>query len=482
MTASGPPGNAAAIFDLDRTLLAGASGPVISAALRSVGLLDERVLPGEDLLFRVFNLVGENRPSMMLTRQGARLARGWDREKAREAGRLAAPSLVHQVQPYARILLDEHRSAGRRTVVATTTPLDMVEPFAEAMGIDDVIATTYGVEQGRYTGTINGEFVWGKGKLRAVRAWAKREGVDLSDSYAYSDSWYDAGLLGTVGHPVAVNPDPRLRLLALARRWPVQYLDVPPGVPKLLGIEPQQAIFPFARPELLLYAKLHIEGVEHIPAEGPAIICGNHRSYFDPIAIGYALAKGGRPTRFLGKKEVFDAPVVGDVARAMGGIRVERGTGSDEPLKEAAAALEAGELVAIMPQGTIPRGRAFFDPELKGRWGAARLAAMTKAPVVPLGLWGTEQVWPRKEKIPRVWNVTNPPDVEVRLGPPVELAYDDPDADTARIMEAITALLPAEAHQRREPTREELMATLPSSFEGDPDDWEREQSRRPGID
>ena len=50
-----------------------------------------------------------------------------------------------------------------------------------------------------------------------------------------------------------------------------------------------------------------------------------------------------------------------------------------------------------MPEGTIPRGPAFFDPELKGRWGAARLAAMTGAPVIPVGMWGTEQVWPRIE-------------------------------------------------------------------------------------
>ena len=104
----------------------------------------------------------------------------------------------------------------------------------------------------------------------------------------------------------------------------------------------------------------------------------NHRSYFDGLAIGYAAAQVGRPMRFLGKKEVFDAPVVGQLASAMGGIRVERGTGSDEPLAAAAEALEGGELVALMPQGTIPRGRAFFEPVLEGRWGAARLAAMTE--------------------------------------------------------------------------------------------------------
>jgi putative phosphoserine phosphatase/1-acylglycerol-3-phosphate O-acyltransferase len=70
--------------------------------------------------------------------------------------------------------------------------------------------------------------------------------------------------------------------------------------------------------------------------------------------------------RFLGKKEVFDAPVVGQIASAMGGIRVDRGTGSDEPLQAAAEALANGDLVAMMPQGTIPRGKAFYDPKLKG--------------------------------------------------------------------------------------------------------------------
>ena len=107
--------------------------------------------------------------------------------------------------------------------------------------------------------------------------------------------------------------------------------------------------------------------------------------------MGLLLAKRGRPVRFLGKKEVFDVPIVGQMAKAFGGIRVDRGTGSDEPLQEAAEALRAGEVVAIMPQGTIPRGEAFFDPVLKGRWGAARLAHMTRVPVIPVGHVGDRE-------------------------------------------------------------------------------------------
>ncbi len=471
----------AAFFDLDRTLLRGASGPVIGAALQAAGLTSRR-MPMEQVVYRIYDLFGENRPTMEVTRRAVRFAAGWPRDQVREAGRQAADVLALTIQPFARPIFAEHRAAGRPLVLATTTPDDLVRPLAEALGFDDVVATRYGERDGRYDGTLDGEFVWGPGKRRAVQAWAREHGVDLDESWAYSDSFYDVPMLSAVAHPVVVNPDPRLLAFALLHRWPVVHLDVPTGVPKLpvVGIEPQQAAMALARPALIPFARFDISGVEHIPAEGPGIVVGNHRSYFDPLAMALALAKRGRPVRFLGKKEVFDVPVVGQIARAMGGIRVVRGTGSDEPLAEAAAALEAGELVALMPQGTIPRGRAFFDPVLKGRWGAARLAAMTGAPVIPVGLWGTEQVWPRSERLPNVLAVLNPPRVTVTVGPAVQgLKGRSPDADTKRIMKAIADLLPAEARTHRTPSAEELARTFPPGYEGDPD---AEDARRPGSD
>jgi putative phosphoserine phosphatase/1-acylglycerol-3-phosphate O-acyltransferase len=191
------------------------------------------------------------------------------------------------------------------------------------------------------------------------------------------------------------------------------------------------------------------------------------------------LAKVGRPVRFLGKKEVFDAPIVGDLARAMGGIRVDRGTGSDAPIRAAEEALEAGDLVAVMPQGTIPRGREFFSPELKGRWGAMKLAHATGVPIIPIGLWGTEKVWPRSSRFPNIANVLSPPTVTVRVGRPVQIGGTDLDADTAAMMEAISALLPAEARRQRDPTPEELARTIPP---GASVDDEHETARRPGTD
>jgi putative phosphoserine phosphatase/1-acylglycerol-3-phosphate O-acyltransferase len=180
-------------------------------------------------------------------------------------------------------------------------------------------------------------------------------------------------------------------------------------------------------------------------------------------ALALVAARVGRPVRFLGKKEIFDAPVVGTIARALGGISVDRGSGSDQPLREADAALRAGEIVVVLPQGTIPRGAGFFDRVLKGRTGTARLAASTGAVVVPIGLWGTEKVWPRSARTPDFTLVRRPPKVTVRVGRPLSLSLTDAVADTSTIMAAITDLLPGESRVAHEPTAEELARTKPPS-------------------
>ena len=132
-----------------------------------------------------------------------------------------------------------------------------------------------------------------------------------------------------------------------------------------------------------------------------------------------------------------------------------------------------------MPQGTIPAGKAFFDPELKGRWGAARLAAMTEAPVIPVGLWGTEKVWPRSARLPNVLNVVDPPQITIRVGAPVPLKLPSPDADTKRIMQALMDLLPPESRVKHEPTADEIAPALPTATRAT---CSNESRRRPGTD
>ncbi len=459
-----------AIFDLDHGVLTKGAPDLLTEHL---------VSPGRDVAMRLHRLAdGLVGPlsAPMAGRILARALKGTTVEALCHAGRTAAKDLP--LATHARVLMDEHRMAHRRLVATTQMPLEAVRPIVEALGFDDVIATKFVHLDGVLDGRLDGPLVWGRGKLEAARAWAKDNGASLKRSYFYAGANADAALLAEIGKPVVIDPDPRLAAMAWLKSWPTRSLRAPAGVARIAGRELQEWIRPFSRPELIANARISFEDLDNIPSEGPAIVVGNHRSYYDGIVVGMAIASSGRIARFLGKKEVFDVPVFGQVARAAGGIRVERGTGSDEPLHAAAEALEAGEVIMLMPEGTIPRGPAFFEPELKGRWGAAKLAAMTKAPVIPLGLWGTEKVWPRNARLPNL-NPLNRPLVTAKAGPPVQLSYGDPDADTKAIMSAIVDLLPEEARRKHDPTPEELARTYPPGYKGDPS---REAERRPGTD
>ena len=457
-------GPGAVFIDLDRTLLRSASGPVVQEALVAEGVLEEgKHLPGDQLLYSFYNRFGESVAFMGLARAAARVMRGRSASATRRAGGRAVAPLLELVQPWALAALDEHRRQGRKLVLATTSPHDLVDPLSAALGFDGTIATRYEVRDGRYTGNLVDGFVWGTGKRREARRWAAEHGVDLAASHAYSDSFYDLPLLTAVGHPHPLNADPRLALVAVARRWPLEQWDRPPGVPSFLGLEPYHLARLLFRPEAFPYARFDVAGVDHIPRTGPVLLAANHRSYFDVAAIGVVAARLNRPVRFMAKREIFDAPVVGQLARSLGGIMVDREGHTSDPMAQATAALRAGELVIVLPQGTIPRGEAFFDPVLLGRTGAVRLAAETGAALVPLGLWGTEHVWPRNAKVPNVTNLLHPPGVTVRVGPPLPPGSGDAVADTARLMRVIADLLPAESLSRRPPTEEELARTRPSA-------------------
>ena len=466
----------AAFFDLDRTLLPKASGPALSAAMRQTGVVTSR-LPGESLLFGYFNLLGESLGSIALARQAVLVAKGKAADAFEEAAEVAADVLEPMVGPFASMLIEEHRAAGRPVVLATTTPEHLIRPFAERLGIDAVIATRYEVgEDGRFTGRNDGHFVWSMGKIAAVREWAEAEGIDLVESFAYSDSIYDAPLLKAVGNPGAVNPDPRLQALAVAARWPVLHFDTSPGVMKipLVGMELQRAIQLVARPEVFPYAKFTIEGAENVPASGPAILVGNHRSYFDLAAMSVAVRRTGRTARFLGKKELFDIPGLGYLFRAGGGISVDRrqdDPDSPDAFAEAVRSITGGEMVAMMPEGTIPRGIHFFEPGMQGFPGAARLAHLTRVPVIPFAITGTEKVWPRSAKVPNVINVLNRAEVTVTFGEPVDLKYRSVPRDMDRIFDGITSMLPDDVREPPRPTLAELARTYPDGRVPDEDRW-----------
>ena len=206
---SSPPG--AVFVDLDRTLIRSASGPVFHQAMEAEGVLSPgRRLPGDALLYSLYNRFGESVPFIALARAAASVMRGRPADATRRAGKRAVEPLMELVQPWALEVLAGHRAAGRPLVLATTSPVDLVAPLADALGFDGTIATRYAERDGRYTGRLDGPFVWGVGKKAAVSRWAADQGTTLAESYAYSDSIFDLPLLRAVGHPHPVNADPRL--------------------------------------------------------------------------------------------------------------------------------------------------------------------------------------------------------------------------------------------------------------------------------
>jgi len=454
--------NTAAIFDLDRTLISQSSAKVFGGALADVGINTPRI-PGQSALFKLYETFGEDPISMRLGRQGSRVFAGHKTSDVQAAGLLGADVLASQVLPHAIAEIQHHRDAGATLVMATTSPYDLVSPLAAALGFDVVLSTRYRSVHGIYDGTIDGEYLWGPAKAAAVATWAGENGIDLTKSWAYSDSYYDVPLLELVGNPVAVNPDLRLLGIASLKRWTVRDFERPAGVPAIGGVESQELLFPFFDPRFSIFADITLTGAENVPASGPVIIASNHRSYFDPFALGYIGASASRPLRFLAKKEVLETPIVGSVVAALGTISVDRGAGDGDALAAASAALAAGEAVVILPQGTIPRGEDFFKAKLHGFTGAVRLAQMTGASILPVGLWGTEHVWPRNQRLPSIDVVGRRPAVSIAIGEPYTVTKrSKPKAATAKMMQRIVALLPDDAQVDATPTDDQLAATLPA--------------------
>jgi 1-acyl-sn-glycerol-3-phosphate acyltransferase len=152
-----------------------------------------------------------------------------------------------------------------------------------------------------------------------------------------------------------------------------------------------------------------VEGVEHVPTDGPAILVAPHRSWLDPPAVG---AAAPRPVRFLIIDAVYDRPRTRWFYRLMGSIPVRRGeSASAIALRAALRGLRAGELLGIFPEGrVVSDGRpASLRP------GAAALAVHARAPLVPTSIRGSALAWPHGRRLP------GPAPVSVRFEPPLEL-------------------------------------------------------------
>jgi 1-acyl-sn-glycerol-3-phosphate acyltransferase len=186
------------------------------------------------------------------------------------------------------------------------------------------------------------------------------------------------------------------------------------------------------RPPVAAWFNWRLEGMEHIPREGPALVAANHISYFDPIAHGYMMVKAGRTPRFLAKRELFDNPFLRVVLSGAKQIPVDRGSGSVAPLAAAVDAIRHGEVVVVYPEATITK-----DPDclpMRGKTGIARLALETGVPVLPLAIWGAQHIWQKTG----AGDLRFGRPIWLKAGPPLDLSEFEPSKDELPTLRTVT--------------------------------------------
>jgi HAD superfamily hydrolase (TIGR01490 family) len=218
--------NAAAFFDLDRTLMAGSSGLHWARAARGAGLLTRRRMARygwENLKFRLQG--STDSATDRVRREVGEMIAG---QRVADLQRLA-PKVLAGVLPrlYPQMLevAYAHQDAGRRVYICTAASQEMADMLAHVLSFDGAVGARSEIVDGRYTGRPAGPFTYREGKAQAMRELAEAEGIDLAASYAYSDSGSDLPMLRAVGHPVVVNPDAELVRVAREEGWEVMRFE-----------------------------------------------------------------------------------------------------------------------------------------------------------------------------------------------------------------------------------------------------------------
>lgn len=222
-----PPGTdltAAAFFDVDNTMMQGAS---IFHFAR--GLVARNFFTTGDLLRFAwlqikFRLMGEDAEDTSRAREGAlAFVAGRQVSEIVELGEEIYDELMaDRIYPRTRELAQRHLDAGQRVWLVTATPVELAQIIGRRLGLTGALGTVSETENGVYTGRLFGEMLHGQAKAAAVRALAAREGLDLRRCTAYSDSVNDVPMLSVVGTAVAINPDGALRDIARERNWQIR--------------------------------------------------------------------------------------------------------------------------------------------------------------------------------------------------------------------------------------------------------------------
>lgn len=212
----------AAFFDLDRTVIKRSSVLALAGSFRRYGIISWVGLVKSAFWQAIFVARGASAKTVRSAAEdGMKLLDGFAVDDMRRlVGDAMEPVLRPLVYDEPLHLVRRHRERGERVYIVSATLQEIVEHIADDLGFDGAIGSTCEIVGGRYTGRVL-RAAHGEGKARALREFAAAEGIDLEASTAYSDSYSDVPFLEAVGHPVAANPDRKLRRIAAERGWPV---------------------------------------------------------------------------------------------------------------------------------------------------------------------------------------------------------------------------------------------------------------------
>ena len=221
----GPDESGAAFFDVDNTVMQGASIFHLARGLHRRSFFTTRDILGAAWKQLYFRIVGVEDPEHVAEARSAALAfiAGHTTEELESLGEeIFDEAMAHRIWPGTRALAQLHLDQGQRVWLVTAAPVEIATIIARRLGLTGALGTVAEHINGVYTGHLVGEMLHGPAKAEAVLALAEREGLDLSRCSAYSDSYNDLTMLSLVGDPCAVNPDAKLRAHAKAQGWRIR--------------------------------------------------------------------------------------------------------------------------------------------------------------------------------------------------------------------------------------------------------------------
>ncbi|CAA0115482.1 HAD-IB family hydrolase [Zhongshania aliphaticivorans] len=320
------------------------------------------------------------------------------------------------IYPEARALIEKHRQQGHQIVIVSSASQYQLTDAAKELGIDHILCTQYQVKDGSFTGEVISPVCWGDGKVRAANNFAAEHGIDLDQSYFYSDSDEDLPLLEAVGHPRPLNPNKRLTKIAKKNNWPCQtfgsrsrglsktlrsvgvYTSLISayfgglGVSKLSGSSITGRNFMVSSFSdfvcALIQMELKVRNPEHMANSGPAVVIFNHQSQADGFIIMKLLRDNFAG---IGKKEFGKFRLLANAYEFAGIIPIDRSDSKNtiDLMKPLVDTLQIeGRSVAIAPEGT--RSSSMKPGPFKK--GAFHLAIDAGVPILPVVIHNTADV------------------------------------------------------------------------------------------